>query len=364
MSPAFDAVDRLMQAAVEQSVFPGAVLWVAADGRSVLHKAYGWANLFTPRPMTVDTVFDLASLTKPLATALAAMHLVQQEALDLDQSLCEQWPRLGVEKKSITVRKLLSHTSGLAAWRAYFMQLRRLPFDQRLARLRQWLLAEPLQSDPDPRGDYSDLGYLMLQWMVEDLTAMRLDYFITQAIYGPMGIRDLFFIDLMQPPSAVPFAATELCPWRKRLLVGEVHDDNAHVIGGVAGHAGLFGTAAAVGQLLVMLRLAEDSPEQASPLPGRLVSHFFHHQPNSSWGLGFDTPSAVGSSSGHLFSTGSVGHLGYTGTSFWMDRERRIIVVLLTNRVHPSRYNQRLKTLRPKLHDEVMTALLKNHGGD
>lgn len=360
MSSVFDVVDRLMQAAVDQSVFPGAVLWVAQGGRPVIHEAYGRADLFRPRPMTVDTVFDLASLTKPLATALAVMHLVQQEVVDLDQSLCEFWARLPAEKKSITIRKLLCHTSGLAAWRAYFMQLRHLPFDQRLARLRQWLLAEPLVSDPDPKGDYSDLGYLMLQWMVEDVSAMRLDYFVTQSIYSPLGIRDLFFIDLSQPPPAVPFAATELCPWRSRLLMGEVHDDNAHVIGGVAGHAGLFGTAAAVGQLIEALRIAEVSQDQESPLPGRLVTHFFHHQPNSSWGLGFDTPAAVGSSAGHLFSSGSVGHLGYTGTSFWMDRQRGIIVVLLTNRVHPSRHNQRLKRLRPKLHDEVMTALVKN----
>lgn len=360
MSLAFDGVDRLMQAAVDQSVFPGAVLWVARDGRCVIHKAYGWADLFRPRPMTVDTVFDLASLTKPLATALAVMHLVQQEAVDLDQSLCEFWTRLPAEKKSITIRKLLSHTSGLAAWRAYFMQLRHLPFDQRLARLRQWLLAEPLASDPDPKGLYSDLGYLMLQWVIEDVTAMRLDHLVTHAIYGPMAIRDLFFIDLLQPPPPVPFAATELCPWRNRLLVGEVHDDNAHVLGGVAGHAGLFGTAAAVGQLIELLRLAENSPDQGAPLSGRLVAHFFHRQPNSTWGLGFDTPATVGSSAGHLFSSGSVGHLGYTGTSFWMDRQRGIIVVLLTNRVHPSRHNQRLKKLRPKLHDEVMAALIKN----
>ena len=358
MASDFDGVDRLMQAAVEQLVFPGAVLWVSSNGQNVIHKAYGWANLFAPRPMTTHTVFDLASLTKPLATALAVMHLLQQGRVDLDQSLCELWPRLGSDKKSITLRKLLSHSSGLAAWRAYFMRLRHLPFDHRLARMRQWLLAEPLQPDPDPKGVYSDLGYLMLQWMVEDLTAIRLDYFVTQTIYGPLGLGGLFFIDLSQPAPVMPFAATELCPWRRRLLVGEVHDDNTHVLGGVAGHAGLFGTAAAVGQLLEVLRKAEDTAEEGVPLPGRLVTHFFHHQPNSSWALGFDTPAAVGSSAGHLFSTGSVGHLGYTGTSFWMDRQRGIIVVLLTNRVHPSRYNQRLKRLRPKLHDAVMTALI------
>ena len=166
---------------------------------------------------------------------------------------------------------------------------------------------------------------------------------------------------MFQPQPAASFAATELCPWRNRLLVGEVHDDNAHVLGGVAGHAGLFATADAVGRLLDNLRLAEAAPGRASPLLGRLVTHFFHHQPNSSWGLGFDTPSPVGSSAGQLFSTGSVGHLGYTGTSFWMDRERGFIIVLLTNRVHPSRHRQRLKTFRPKLHDEVMMALVKNH---
>ena len=112
MATTFDGVDRLMQAGVDGSVFPGAVLWVAANGRTLFHKAYGWADLFTARPMTVDTVFDLASLTKPLATALAVMHLVQIDRIDLDQPLCDFWPRMVVEKKTITVRKLLSHTSG------------------------------------------------------------------------------------------------------------------------------------------------------------------------------------------------------------------------------------------------------------
>ena len=355
----FDIVDRLMQAGADEGVFPGAVLWISQQGRLVWHKAYGWADLFARTPASVETVFDLASLTKPLATTLAVMRLVQQGAMDLDQPLSEQWSRWSVEKPPISLRKLLCHTSGLPAWQAYFMPLRKIPLPERMEAMRHWILDEPAALGTQCGGTYSDLGFLLLQWIVEDIGGVRLDYYIDREIYQPLGVDELFFIDIDQGRLPLSFAATELCPWRNRLLIGEVHDDNAYVLGGVAGHAGLFGTAAGVGKLLGLLLSIEGEGDENSFFPASLVSTFFQHQPGSAFALGFDTPSKVNSSAGGLFSTGSVGHLGFTGTSFWMDRQREIIVVLLTNRVHPSRFNERIKKFRPRLHDEIMMALIR-----
>lgn len=353
----WDAVDRLMHEGVQQHVFPGAVLRVSVRGEAVFHTAYGMADLFQRRPMTTDTVFDLASLTKPLATTLAAMLLVQRGDLELDRPCTEVWSRFnGGGREQISPRHLLSHCAGLPAWRPYFFHLAHIPDHDRIESLRQWVMREPLLAPAGERIEYSDLGFWVLQWLIEDIAGRRLDHFLGGSVWQPLGIDRIFFIDPARRRITAPYAATELCPWRNRLLVGEVHDDHAHVMGGVAGHAGLFATAAAVAQLLEGL-LAVDRGHRAHPVFAQeVVRLFFQRQPESTWALGFDTPAASGSSAGERFATDSVGHLGFTGTSFWMDRRREIVVVLLTNRVHPSRYNVAIRRFRPVLHDAVMDA--------
>ncbi len=359
MSARFDAADRLMRAAVTQRVFPGAVLWIAVGPKVLFCEPYGWANLFSRQAMTCDTVFDLASLTKPLATSLAVMDLVRQGALALDRPLGRRWPGWPVEKQCMTVRQLLSHRSGLPPWRPYFMQLRHLAHPDRLPALRSRLTHEPLQSAPGERSAYSDLGYMLLQWLVEETVGQTLDAYVTSTIYRSLGIESLFFIELARSQPSVPYAATELCPWRKTLLCGQVHDDNAYVLGGVAGHAGLFGTAGAVGALLLALLAPDRIHEPPAWLDRSMLALFLQRQTGGTFALGFDTPSEINSSAGDFFSDQSVGHLGFTGTSFWMDRRGGIIVVLLTNRVHPSRHNERLRHFRPHLHNAVMKAFLK-----
>jgi CubicO group peptidase (beta-lactamase class C family) len=179
-----------------------------------------------------------------------------------------------------------------------------------------------------------------------------------ETIYAPLGLTDLCFPALHALSRRA--AATELCPWRGRLLNGEVHDDNAAVLGGAAAHAGLFGTAHAV-YLLLQGLLDADAGQGRHPIfDAEVIREFFKRCPGTDRALGFDTPSAVGSSAGRCFSEMSVGHLGYTGTSFWMDRRQGVIVILLTNRVHPSRYNVGIKKFRPRLHDAVMTVLRKD----
>jgi len=359
----FDDVDRIMRQGVRDQVFPGAVLRVFVKGEWVFHQAYGMADLFQQRPMTLDTVFDLASLTKPLGTTLAAMVLVQQGRMELDRACAEFFPLFSASgKECITPRHLLSHCSGLPAWRPYFFRLARLPAEQRAQRLQQWVLREPLLAPAGQRTEYSDLGFWVLQWLIEAIAGKSLDRFLAHAIWRPLQIDRMFFIAPGTRPPPGPFAATELCPWRNRLLIGEVHDHHAYALGGVAGHAGLFATAEAVGNLLQGL-LAAEQTERAHPLFERTVLRcFFEKQSHTTWALGFDTPTPGSSSAGSGFTDGSVGHLGFTGTSFWMDRKQAVIVVLLTNRVHPTRYADGIGRFRPRLHDAVMAAAGKPQG--
>lgn len=351
-----DPVHDLMHKGVRERVFPGAVLLAGRGGRQLIFEAYGRGNAFTGEPMTRQTVFDLASLTKPLATTLAVMRLVDQGRLELDRPIGTWLAEAAAsDKADLTIRQLLCHRSGLPAHRLFYMTLKNLPGSARRAALLDLLLGEPLLCPPGRKTLYSDLGFMLLCRIVERVAGCRLDRFLAEEIYGPLKLRELFFVDLLSPqrPSG-PVAATELCPVRHRLLVGEVHDDNAWFAGGVDGHAGLFGTAEAVFRLLQYLAEAYrgngapallSRPVAKEMLAGDRKNHFL---------LGFDRPSAENSSAGRYFSKATVGHLGFTGVSFWMDLQTDVTVILLTNRVHPFRWNERLRKFRPAIHDRIM----------
>jgi len=357
--PDKDAVRELMRQAVVDSVFPGAVLLVARSEEILLHEAWGVADLSAGPAVTPETVFDLASLTKPLATTLAVMRLVQSGGMELDMPMSAVLPVMeGTDKAGVTVRQLLSHASGWPAWQPFFERLRTLPEGERRAHLVRCLAEEPLTAAPGEVFLYSDLDFLALGLMVEACSGRRLDRFAREAVYQPLGIADLFYNPLDESPAVRRYAATERCPWRGRVLCGEVHDDNAYTLNGVAGHAGLFGTAEGVWTLLEALQRIYRGEGGSVWLARPLLETMWTRTDRSSWTLGFDTPSAQGSSSGHYFSTNSVGHLGFTGTSFWLDLERRIAVVLLSNRVHPSRSNVRIRDFRPRIHDAIMEWLL------
>lgn len=352
-------VDTLMQKAVTEHVFPGAVLLVSRNGSILLHKAYGVANLFSRRAMTTETIFDLASLTKPLATSLAVMVLISQGKIYVEQELGDVLPAFKGDKKSeITVRQLLQHNSGLADYRPFYKDICKLSAAKRKQALRNLLVNEPLIHPIGKKVVYSDLGFMILEWLVEYVSGKRFDRFISEMIYEPLGLENLFFVDLNAQTARGLFAATEQCTWRKMLLDGQVHDENAYIVGGIQGHAGLFGTATAVHKLLMTLLTAYHGNSPENRFQTELVRTFFRRLPSSDKALGFDTPALKDSSAGSLFSKNSVGHLGFTGTSFWMDLDRCIIVVMLTNRVHPSRDNMAIKKFRPQLHDSVMESLL------
>jgi len=352
----------LLRAAVSDGIFPGAVLLVSRAGHRLFFQAVGHAALLpAPRPMTAHTIFDLASLTKPLATALAVLILVSRGNLGLDAPLAELLAPRSIprDKAAVTVRQLLSHSAGFPAWKPYYLELKKLPEADRKRRLHEFLLDEPLEYAPGERSLYSDLGFLVIQWLMEERTATDLHRFTREKLYGPLHCPTLSYRPLQQAAAQDPrdFAATEQCPWRGRVLNGEVHDENAHVGGGVAGQAGLFGTATDVGRLLDAILRSRAGIGGGLPWATERLEEFLHRaypEPGRTWALGFDTPAAVGSSAGCRFSAETVGHLGFTGTSFWLDLRRKLAVILLTNRVHPTRANEKIKAFRPVLHDAVM----------
>lgn len=351
-------VDNLMRQAIAEKIFPGGVLLVSVNGSIIFFKAYGYANLYSRVPVTQDTIFDLASLTKPLATALGVMMLVQREKIELDNTLDMILPESKyTDKAQVKVKHLLYHNSGLPDYRPYYKTLSRFPQKARRKALRECLLKETLVNPIGQKVVYSDLGFMILAWVIEHVSGQRLDHFIAQEIYRPLGLHHLLFISSDTPLYEGLFAATENCRWRNMILEGRVHDENAYAVGGVEGHAGLFGNAENIHDLLYAL-LSSYLGDTSYPLfQTALVRLFFKRLPHTDKALGFDTPSLRGSSCGSYFSKKSVGHLGFTGTSFWMDLDRKINVILLTNRIHPTRENNAIKAFRPELHDAVIKSI-------
>ncbi|MGH7255767.1 MAG: serine hydrolase domain-containing protein [Nitrospirales bacterium] len=373
-----DSVTTALQTAVEDAVFPGAVLAVRVRERLVYLQAVG-LTACPPggHPVSIQTIYDLASLTKPLATTSAILWLVQRGALTLDSPLESVLGELSdVPLGSATLVDLLSHSAGLPAWRPYYERL--VPSEEPAAPLldnppaRQRALPlirdEALLAPIGAKSVYSDLGFILLGLIVERVSGQPLDRFCADQLFDPLHASPLGFVPATKlgvaptPPVQwqAPIAATEEDPWRGRLLRGEVHDENAYALGGVAGHAGLFGTAEAV--LALSRAWLRGYLEQSSLFQAGWVRRFTRraeHVPGSSWALGWDTPSPP-SSSGRHFSRQAFGHLGFTGTSLWIDPEVELEVVLLSNRVHPSRRNNAIQRFRPLIHDLVYEEFVRN----
>ncbi len=346
-----------MRRAAAEGVFPGAVLLVAHAGRIVFHRAFGVCDEESGGPITRETLFDLASLTKPLATTLCLMRLAEEKRVAIAGPLADYLPTFGRgDKARVKIAHLLRHTSGLPDHRPFFRELLLLPAGERAAALEEKIRREPLLFPPGARTLYSDLGFFLLGRVVERLTGKRLDSAAAELVYRPLELeREVFFLPAGVPPPRRRFAATERCPFRGRLLRAEVHDENAWALGGVAGHAGLFGTASGVFRLVEELRRAREG--RGRLFSAKIALAFSRRKPPGSRPLGFDAPQLPEPSCGRGFSAASLGHLGFTGTSFWLDPARGLAVVLLTNRVHPSRENLRLRDFRPALHDAVVGAL-------
>ncbi len=360
-----DKIGREFEAAILNGIFPGAVLLCALNHRIIFHKAYGMADLFENRKMRKSTIFDLASLTKPLATTLAVSKLIEKGKLSVDQKISSILPEFqNTDKSDITINMLLRHTSGFPAHRNYYLEILHSGEDPRQC-LRQLLMKEKLENRIGKKEVYSDLGFMVLAWIIEKVSGHRLDQFVSREIYSPLGIERLFFMELNPENEKTKlfrgeFATTQHCPWRKKALTGEVDDDNAYAVGGIDGHAGLFGDALSVYHLCSeILKTLQNKP--STVLMPNIIKDFVQKDKWFDRVAGFDTPSKEDSSSGRFFSESSIGHLGFTGTSFWIDPIKGIIVVLLTNRVHPLRSNEGIKKFRPKIHDLIQTELIENY---
>ncbi len=344
----FAAARRVLEDAIAERAFPAATIEVGTTSRVLWQEAFGRLTFDAGAPpATSDTIFDLASLTKVLATTPLVMQQVERGALGLDDAVSRHiagWR--GDDRAAVTVRDLLAHCSGLPAWRPFFRSLKGR------AQYEPAICAEPLEYAPRTRSIYSDPGFMLLGFMLDDGPGVAARF---AAMLAQMGVVEE--IQFRPPPLwRGRTAPTENDPWRGRVLVGEVHDENAWALGGVAGHSGLFGTAAAVGSCARhVLQVLE---KRTGAFTRATLETFIARRAGvpGSRALGWDTmlPS---SSCGTRFSPRAFGHTGFTGTSLWIDPERDVYVALLTNRVHPARANEAIRRVRPAVHDAVMGEL-------
>jgi CubicO group peptidase (beta-lactamase class C family) len=361
----FEPVRKLCAAATDDGTVPGLVLLVAAGGQITFHDAFG-ARQLVPRklPAFPDTLFDVASITKAVITSVLAMGEVAAGRLALEAPVVELLPEFeGADRARVSVRHLLSHSSGLPAHRPFWRQAAESPSERRAISL--LAAREPLEYEPGTRSVYSDLGFIVLGWLLERVGGERLDVAARRLITAPLGLESTTFMSLSEPEERArvlgdrSIAATQLCPERHRVLIGEVDDLNAMAMGGIAGHAGLFSTAAELSKIAAALCGAWRG--DGAPLVDRDVLRTFWSPsgvPGSTWRLGWDGPAAASSQAGTRFSRAGVGHLGFTGCSLWIDPARGTWIVMLSNRVHPAvPKDDRFKRFRPALHDAIAEAL-------
>ncbi len=357
------------------AVFPGAVLLVGQGGDIVYCEAAGCRSVMPEiTPMTAEMVFDVSSLTKPVVAATLAMQLVDRGLLDVDRRLSHVFQTFGTYgKERMTVRHLLAHTSGYPATAPFFRMIAKANKAERIGMsgtrgaiemIYNEIFRAKLEALPGKVVKYSDLGFILLGDALEVASGTFLDKLAGQGIFRPLGLQNTGYIDLKTirrhglEPAKERIAPTAHCPWRGRILCGEVHDDNAWAMGGVSAHAGLFSN---------VFDLHAFAAEMIACYHGRgilvsaeTVRRFWRRDETisgSPWALGWEMPVGQRSSCGQYFSEHSVGHLGYTGCSLWIDPVREIDVVLLSNQIHWSTDSRALLSFRPVIHDLIMEAL-------
>jgi CubicO group peptidase (beta-lactamase class C family) len=349
----FQRAFAILRSAIDQRAFPGAGVAITQHGKLIAHKGLGHFTYDAASPaVTAETVYDLASVTKVIATTAACMILYDRGLFTLDRPLVELLPEFAgqqdaARRRQVTLRMLLAHSSGLPAYVKLFQTAHNRD------ELLHQALRVPLTAAPGTRTEYSDIGFILLGEAMEKLSAEPLDQFCRLEIFAKLNLADTCF----NPPAGLKLAippTEDDRTFRHRLIQGEVNDENAFVMGGIAAHAGCFSTA------LDVSVFAQCMLEGGSPLVKKETLEIFTRRqdspPGSSRALGWDTPSQP-SQSGKYFSSRSYGHLGYTGTSLWIDPDRQLSVALLTNRTWPDRGSQSIKQFRPAFHDAVIEAL-------
>jgi CubicO group peptidase (beta-lactamase class C family) len=363
----FPLTTALLEQAVRDRVFPGCAFAVLA-GRNAAHPEYLAQAVghftYEPDALPVEpgTVFDLASLTKVLATTAAIMRLCDRGSLALDAPVKDWLPefdsgdRADARRSRVTLRMLLDHSSGLPGYVRLFESA-----NDRLQMI-DACLRQPLTADPGTREEYSDIGFIILGYLIEKVAGEQLDSFCQREIFAPLGMSTSVFCPKQKTRPSIPPTERD-CSFRHRVIQGEVHDENASVMDGVAGHAGLFSNALDPLRLAACILADGVTPAGMQLFMPHTIAQFAEpacQPPGTSRALGWDTPSAP-SSSGNFFSPRSIGHLGFTGTSLWIDLDARIAVALLTNRTWPDRSNQAIRALRPRFHDGLRLELAVDH---
>ncbi len=350
-APDVSTLLRTLEQGIESLVFPGATAALVRDhGRSMDLLAAGAIAKDGPET-TPDTLYDIASLTKPFV-ALAAVRLWMRGVIDPTDPVRRWLPEWNAPGASgARLEHLLAHEAGLPAWRPFFEDV---PAAERETaagqeRIRRAALGADLETLPGERMVYSDLGFMLLGWVLERASGIPLDVLIHREVLEPLDLSGTTFRPLKRPGSAGhAIAPTEFCPWRRRLLQGEVHDENAWTMGGVAPHAGLFSTARDMAALTASL-LQACNGARAWVEPARFLASVTRRPLGRT--LGWDTPEPEGSSAGASISRAAFGHLGFTGCSIWLDPARGVGSVLLSNRVHPTRANNAIRAFRPLFHE-------------
>jgi CubicO group peptidase (beta-lactamase class C family) len=354
-----------LEQAVKDGAFPGAVALIALGGRVVAHWAIGRAQVEPQeRPMHLDTIFDLASLTKPLAGATAALVLLEDGAWRLDDAVAQFIPEFAVGGKGdITLRQLLTHSSGLAAWAATYAHAR----DPESAL--RYICSLPLTYLPGSSVQYSDVGFSMIGHLVRRVTGAGLDALLVRRVWEPLGMIDTAYLpaESLRPRIAATergnrFERVMLSSrgesfdgWRDHVLLGEVNDGNTHyALGGISSHAGLFSSAGDVLKFATMY-LGQGPPVLSAATIAAATSDHTTGLPQAR-GLGWELAPRAG---GDLLSARAFGHTGFTGTSLVIDPERKLVVILLTNRTHPDANNERIETVRPRFHNLVAASLVR-----
>ncbi len=349
-----DKIKKSVEKALKSNVFPGCGVAIYNKGE-IYSFVRGYTSYEKKEYIEEDTLFDLASLSKPLATTLASLALIKEGKINYKMTLASLLGcRIPADKKDINLAQLLSHSAGFVAHGEFYKKLIELPLDERKNKLLQYILQAPLSAKPGTKVIYSDLGFVLLFLIIEFQAQECLETFVYNRIFTPMNIKNVCYRP--KEKGYTRFAATEQCLWRKKEIVGEVHDQNTWILDGVSGQAGLFGDLDSVFSLVLyikdMVQGKKDHPYINRGLLQEAVIRRNIPQGNY-WGLGFDTPSQPGSSAGKFISEKSCGHLGFTGTSFWIEFDQDISVVLLTNRINPTVDNIKIRDFRPLFHDLV-----------
>lgn len=331
-----------------------------SNNRTSFIRSFGKTNYLSQGlDITEEVFFDLASLTKPLATTLCIITLIEKGIIDWNDKI-EKFFNLdkNEEKRNITIENLLSHSSGFIPYRPYYKNYKPIIDINNEKKIIDSILNESLYYKTGEKCSYSDLGYIILGKIIEIVSETRLDKFYINNITKPADIeKDIFFNPVLEKKENKVFVATEKCEWRNKIIQGEVHDENSWLLNGISGHAGLFAKTRGVLKLCeIILDKWLDKEVKELNFSNKILQIALKRKNiKETWSCGFDSPSPSGSSAGTMISKQSRGHLGFTGTSFWIDPKKQIIMILLTNRVHPTRDNKLIKDFRPKFHDTVIS---------